>query len=81
MLTIDRLYTIQGVRCCGFFVRNGRGKVIALGADSSSTSDGFVSIGAKRYAKDVDLCRSVWKLTGLPVKWNLSNRRIKHNAY
>ena len=71
MLTIERLeHKITGAILPGFFVRNRVGKVLAIGAYSQD--GGFVMPSRKRYAKDVDLCRALGKLTGLPVKWNLT---------
>jgi hypothetical protein len=69
MLTIERLTDVSGNLMAGFFVRDGAGKAVAIGA---SCADGFVMPTQKRYARDVDLCRKVALLTGQPIKWNLS---------
>jgi hypothetical protein len=68
MLEIERFKTPSGDNLVGFFVRNKINKVVAIGAYSQ---DGFVMPTRKRYARDVDLCRAIAKLTGLPIKWNL----------
>jgi hypothetical protein len=69
MLSIERLHAIDGHLLAGFFVRNGAGKVVAIGA---FCKDGFVMPARKRYARDIDLCRKVAEITGEPIKWNLS---------
>jgi hypothetical protein len=69
MLRIERLETITGHPLPGFFVRNRADKVLAIGAFSS---DGFVMPSRKRYVRDLPLCESIARLTGLPMKWNLS---------
>jgi len=68
-LRIERISTIQGVLCNGFFVRNRANKVLAIGAVSTESKAGFVLMKAKRYSKDVPLCESIYRLTGgLPIK-------------
>jgi len=69
MLTIERLTSLQGNTMAGFFVRNRAGKAMAIGAFAGP--NGFVMPTRKRYCRDIDLCRALGKLTGLPVKWNL----------
>lgn len=68
MLTVDRLTDRQGRELCGFFVRNAKRKILALGAFSA---EGWVMPARKRYARDASLCEALGKLTGLPVKWNI----------
>lgn len=72
MLRIDRFHAIDGTPLRGFFVRDKANKVLAIGATSSATSEGYVMPSRKRYARDVELCRAIWKLTGVPMKWNLT---------
>lgn len=70
-LTIDRCFhKVSGEPLAGFFVRNGIGKAVAIGAFCAD-GDGFVMPSQKRYARDTDLCRAIAKLTDLPIKWNL----------
>lgn len=71
-LTIDPIVALDGSTCRGFFVRNRKGKVLAVGATAKGDDPGFVHPHAKRYARDVELCKALARLTGLPVKWNLS---------
>ena len=69
MLRIDRLVTLQGVTCNGYFVRNARNKVLAIGAYGVNP---FVMPSRKRYARDVELCKAIARLTKHPIKWNLT---------
>lgn len=73
MLTIDRIERLDGTISRGFFVRNRKGKVLALGcfAGDKIAGDAFVIPAAKKHAKDVSLCQALLKLTGCPVKWPL----------
>lgn len=68
MLTIQQLRDRRdGSPLRGFFVRNKRGKVMALGCgpkEGGHKPASFVVMHAKRYAHDLDLCRAVRKLTG-----------------
>lgn len=68
MLTIDQIERLDGTISRGFFVRNRKGKVLAIG---SFAGDGFVIPAAKKHAKDVSLCQALLRLTGCPVKWPL----------
>lgn len=70
MLRIERLKDLSGREMNGFFVRNASGKALAIGA--FSPDGGFVTPSRKRYARDVSLCVALARLTGIPVKWNLS---------
>jgi hypothetical protein len=71
MLRIERLtHKVTGEPLAGFFVRNAIGKAVAVGAFSSD--GGFVTPTLKRYCRDVDLCRKIGELTGIPIKWNLT---------
>ena len=65
-MTIDHMTTIDGRKRAGFFVRNRANKVLAIGAP------GWVMPSRKRYARDISLCAALAKLTGQPVRWNLS---------
>lgn len=73
MLQIETLYSIQnGAKMRGFFVRNATGKALAMGATATATDAGFVMPMAKRYARDLPLCEAIARLSGVPIKWNLS---------
>lgn len=70
MIRIERLTNLQGREMPGFFVRNASNKVLAIG--TFSANGGFVMPSRKRYARDISLCEALGRVTGLPVKWNLS---------
>ncbi len=79
MLRIERLETIDGRTMPGFFVRDGANKVVAIGAFSCEP---FVMPSRKRYARDLNLCEAISRLTQVPIKWNLTmygNHVTSHN--
>ena len=69
MLSIDRITDVSGREMPGFFVRNAKRKILAIGAFSQA--HGFVMPSRKRYARDISLCEALGRITGLPVKWNI----------
>jgi hypothetical protein len=66
VLTVKRMHDRRdGQELRGFWVANSRGHGLALGAVPTADDPGFVVMRAKRYERDLDLCRKVRQLTGM----------------
>jgi hypothetical protein len=64
VITLERFRDQRtGEPLAGFFIRNKRGKVLAIGSHAPGRA--FVIMKAKRYEHDLDLCRAIRRWTGL----------------
>ena len=57
--------SLQGTPLRAFEIVNSRGRMLAIGALSTSTDSGFCVMHAKRYRNDHDLVAAIEKLTGI----------------
>jgi len=68
MMRFEQLHSLQGVLMRAFFVYDGAGRTMALGAVPQGSSPGFCVMKARRYERDLPRVAAVERLCGVPVR-------------